>query len=368
MADRLLVATRKGLFTLNRKAHKGKGRWSVSGVAFLGDPVVNVLPRVGDGNIVASLRLGHFGAKLRQSRDGREWTDIATPAFPKAEDSPQEATKDATKKALALYQVWTLESGGTANEIWAGCIPAGLFHSKDGGASWQLNEALWSRPERTEWFGGGYDDAGIHSILVDPADARRVTIGISCGGVWRSEDGGSSWALAAQGMFADFMPPERKYDQNIQDPHRLAACRAAPNVLWCQHHNAAFHSDDGARQWQTITPQPSVFGFAVAAHPADPKTAWFVPAVKDECRVPVDGQLVVARTKDGGRSFEMLREGLPQKHSYDLIYRHGLDVDESGQCLAMGSTTGGLWISESAGDEWDCVSTTLPPIYAVRFG
>ena len=109
------------------------------------------------------------------------------------------------------------------------------------------------------------------------------------------------------------------------------------------------------------------FGFAVAAHPEDASTAWFVPAVKDECRVPVDGRVVVARTNDGGRSFDVLREGLPQEHAYDLVYRHALDVDERGRRLAMGSTTGGLWISENAGDSWDLFSAHLPPIYQVRF-
>ena len=62
-----------------------------------------------------------------------------------------------------------------------------------------------------------------------------------------------------------------------------------------------------------------------------------------------------------------LREGLPQEHAYDLVYRHGLDVDESGDRLALGSTTGALRISESGGDSWQCVSVHLPPIYSVRF-
>jgi len=93
-----------------------------------------------------------------------------------------------------------------------------------------------------------------------------------------------------------------------------------------------------------------------------------VPAVKDECRVPVDAKLVVARTRDGGRNFDVLRKGLPQEHAYDLVYRHGLDVDESGNRLAFGSTTGGLWLSEDQGDTWRCLSTQLPPIHCVRFG
>ena len=112
---------------------------------------------------------------------------------------------------------------------------------------------------------------------------------------------------------------------------------------------------------------PAKFGFAVAVHPHDAKTAWFVPAVKDECRVPVDAGVVVTRTRDGGETFEELREGLPQQHAYDLVFRHALDVDESGSRLAMGSTTGSLWISEDGGDGWSLVNGHLPPIYQVRW-
>jgi hypothetical protein len=136
-----------------------------------------------------------------------------------------------------------------------------------------------------------------------------------------------------------------------------------------QHHNGVFRSTDGAATWEEIADRPpSVFGFAAATHPHDPDTAWFAPAIKDECRVPVDGSVVVARTRDGGRSFDMLRAGLPQEHAYDLVYRHGLAVDETGDRLVMGSTTGNLWVSEDQGDSWECVSTHLPPIDAVRFG
>jgi len=141
-----------------------------------------------------------------------------------------------------------------------------------------------------------------------------------------------------------------------------------PEVYWVQHHNGIFRSTDGAASWHEIkNVQPSVFGFAVVVHPHDPNTAWFVPGVKDECRVPVDGKLVVTRTRDGGKKFKILGKGLPSKHCYDLVYRHGLAIDDSGNRLAFGSTTGGLWVSENQGDDWENVSLTLPPVYAVRF-
>jgi hypothetical protein len=116
-----------------------------------------------------------------------------------------------------------------------------------------------------------------------------------------------------------------------------------------------------------MTAKPSSFGFAVAVHPQDPGTAWFVPGISDERRIPPSGELVVTRTRDGGQSFAVLRNGLPQQHAYDIVFRHGLDLDETGDRLAFGSTTGGMWVSEDQGDSWQCVSHNLPPVYCVRF-
>ena len=59
--------------------------------------------------------------------------------------------------------------------------------------------------------------------------------------------------------------------------------------------------------------------------------------------------------------------GLPQRHAYDLVFRHALDVDETGEGLALGSTTGNLWVSEDGGDHWTPVAAHLPPIYQVRW-
>ncbi len=353
--NRAWVATRKGLFELGRK---GKG-WEIARVSFLAEPVSMMLPPTASGRMLAALNLGHFGVKVHASDDaGATWREVGTPAYP---PQPPEATGVPWK----LVQIWAMES--LAGALWAGTLPGGLFRSADGGESWQLVDSLWSRPERAGWFGGGYDVPGIHSILPHPTRAGELLLGISCGGVWGSREGGTQWELQAKGMRADFMPPEQADDQNIQDPHSITACAAQPTALWCQHHNGIFKSTDGSVSWQEVKAPLSSFGFAVAAHPADANTAWFAPAIKDEKRVPVDGALMVNRTRDGGRSFETLRKGLPQKDCYDLVYRHGLAVDDSGTSLLMGSTTGNLWASDDGGDSWLSVSTNLPPIHAVKF-
>ena len=357
MDDRAWIATRKGLFELRRRS----AGWAVEKSHFLGEPVSMLMPPDGSGRMLAALNLGHFGVKLHGSDDaGASWQELAAPAYP-------EQPADATGPAWKLVQIWSLEErGGT---LWAGTIPGGLFRSADRGASWQLVETLWNRPERGEWFGGGYDAPGIHSICPHPGNDRELLLGISCGGVWVTRDDGASWSLQADGMRAAYMPPEQAGNPNIQDPHAIVRSKADPAVLWAQHHNGIFRSTDNAASWHEISGAPlSSFGFAVATDPTDADCAWFVPGVADQQRVPVGAALAVNRTRDGGKSFETLRTGLPQADCYDLVYRHGLAVDAGGTKLLMASTTGNCWSSDDAGESWREVGRNLPPVYAVRFG
>jgi len=368
MDSRAWIATRKGLFELRHR----RDSWAIERVHFLGEPVSMVLPPRADGagpsgRMLAALNLGHFGVKVHASDDaGAHWHELPAPLYP-----PQPEGEPAGGVAWKLQQIWSLEAGqgAAAGTLWAGTLPGGLFRSVDGAESWQLVEALWNQPGRAEWFGGGYDVPGIHSICPHPAQAGELLVGISCGGVWVSRDDAAHWQLQTEGMRAAYMPPEQADNGNTQDPHRIVRCPAQPDVLWCQHHNGIWRSTDDARSWHEVGGVPLAnFGFAVAVHPAQGDTAWFVPGVADQRRVPVDGALAVNRTRDGGRSFETLRSGLPQQDCYDLIYRHGLAVDASGEQLLMGSTTGGLWASDDGGDHWAMLQARLPPIYAVRFG
>jgi hypothetical protein len=364
-ADRAYLATRKGLFTVT---HNSSG-WAVGAVAFAGDNVPMMLADRRDGALYAVLGHGHFGSKLHRSDDGgATWKELAAPKYPPKPDGEQDLDPvRRTPVEWSLELIWSLEAGGEPGVLWAGTVPGGLFRSPDRGETWSLVRSLWDHPDRKRWFGGGMDRPGVHSICVDPRDPRRVTIAVSCGGVWRTSDGGASWKVGGGGMRAAYLPPEQSSDPVTQDPHRMVSCPARPEALWVQHHNGIFRSTDGAESWTELTAQPSSFGFAVAVHPRQPDTAWFVPAIKDEMRIPRDGKLVVTRTRDGGRSFEVLGRGLPDRWCYDLVYRHGLDVDGGGDTLLMGSTTGNVWVSDDQGDSWQTLANHLPPVYCVRF-
>jgi hypothetical protein len=358
MGRRLYVGTRKGLFELARR----DGTWDVVDVQFLGDPVSAVLATT-DGVLYAALNLGHFGAKLwRRDRAGA-WQEMAVPMFP---SKPESADDDP--HPWSLGQIWALEPGGVSGRLWAGTMPGGLFRSDDGGESWSLNEALWHMPDRRKWMGvAGGEQPGINSVLIDPRNPDDIRIGVSIAGLWASTDGGASWQVINRGMYNEYMPPELREDPISQDIHRLSRCATKPEVVWCQHHNGVFRSENAGATWYELTAiRPSKFGFTVAAHPQDPMTAWFIPATKDERRIPLDGKVVVARTRDGGENFEVLTKGLPQRNAYDLVWRHALAVDAAGELLAFGSTSGGLWISENGGDDWTMPDARLPPISVVH--
>jgi hypothetical protein len=365
MSDRLLVSTRKGLFRIVR----GRGEWAIDGADFLGDNVTLSLTDPRDGRSYAALDHGHFGVKLHRST-ATGWEEIAAPAYPPKPEGLEENDMWGRPIPWTTTRVWALQAGGADEPgvLWCGTIPGGLFRSNDHGDTWAMMRSLWDHPKRKQWSGGGADWPGIHSIIVDRRDSRRVWIAVSTGGVWLTEDGGATWRQTGAGMRAEYVPPELVHDPIAQDVHCLTQCAAAPHRMWVQHHNGIFVSSDEGRGFTEVTGvEPSAFGFPVAVHPRDADTAWFVPEIKDEKRIPRDGRLVVNRTRDGGKSFETLTQGLPQTHAYDVVYRHALAIDDSGDRLAFGSTTGGLWITEDGGDYWTEVTHTLPPIYAVRF-
>lgn len=388
MSDRILVGTRKGAFVVE----KGRGGWTphLAGHAGMG---VNFLAREPHtGALWAALGHGHWGAKLARSDDGgKTWADAAQVKYPAGarylghaipSEDAEEMPGPTQLKPATLLKLWTLAFGAPGT-IYVGTIPGGLFVSRDGGGSFALNLPLWNHESRggdlfngegtgvTHWFGtpaseGGEFAPGIHSILVDPRDADHVLVAISTAGVLETRDGGKSWRSRNKGLVMDYQP-----DPNAEwghDPHAIELCPGQPDHIWQQNHCGVFYSADGAASWKKVSfPDQGVhFGFPVAVDAAHGGTAWVVPGKADMERMAIDGGLFVARTQDGGASWEMLREGLPQKHAYDVILRHALG--NGGDRLAFGSTTGNLYVSEDRGESWRTVANNLPPIYSVRFG
>ncbi len=354
----ILVGTRKGLIVLDKS---GGDSYAIARVEFKGIPVSFACRDPRDGRIWACLEHGHWGPKLHRSDpEGRRFEELNAPALP-----PESLLEG--DDAHCVEALWCLASGGAQapRRVWIGTLPGALFRSDDGGESFALVRGLWEHPHRRKWFGGGRDVPGIHSILVDPEDPERVVIGVSCGGVYLTEDGGKSWRHGNEGLAADFLPePSAEVGQ---DPHSLSRCIDHPEIVWQQNHCGVYRSADGGASWNEVSEPggPVRFGFAIVAHPHDPRVAWVIPAESDEARSAIGGALSVHRTDDAGKSWRAFTAGLPQSDAFDLVYRHAFDGD--GTELAFGSTTGNVFYSDDGGETWTCLGHHFPPIYSVRF-
>lgn len=394
MSDMILLGTRKGVVIFDRS----NSAWCPRPITHAGIPVCYAVRDPRDGTLWASLDHGHWGPKLSRSRDGGTiWEDVMSVKYPSGaryivkylptpDFDPEAPTAQPEYADATVYKIWNIAFGSTQQpgRLYAGTIPGGLFVSDDGGDSWELNRPLWNHESRggdlfagdatTEnlWFGTpasidyGVFEPGIHSIIVDPHDPQHIYVAVSSAGVIETTDGGQTWKGRNRGMLNDYMPnPEADWGH---DPHFVTSCAGQPSHLWQQNHCGVFYSNDGAQSWNKVS-MPDVgvhFGFPIAVDANDGRTAWVVPARADSERMAIAGGLSVARTTDGGQSWQSFRNGLPQDNAYDIILRHGLDV--AGDCLCFGSSTGNVYLSEDRGETWQCLGNNLPPIYSVRFG
>lgn len=358
---RVLIGTRKGLFRLEKR----RDGWHLSNPSFLGVSVTNACSDPRDGSVWALLDHGHWGPKLQVSRDGGATFEERTcPGFPEGcvHDSLDEFG-GVRKGPASVKRLYTLvPAGPEEGSYWCGTDPGGLFRSDDGGSTWRLNEPLWRLRNAHNWFPGG-GGIMLHSILVQPGRPGRIHVGVSCGGVYETADGGATWEPRNSGVRADFLPDP--YPPYGQDPHRLERSGADPEVLWQQNHCGNFRSTDGGRTWTDVMPgHPLAVGFAIALDAGDPGRAWTVPMDSDERRVAREGALVVCRTDDCGRTWTELRRGLPQRHCYDLVFRHALAAKDNH--VLFGTTCGNVFMSSDRGDHWERLDAWLPPVNSLH--
>jgi len=394
MSDMILLGTRKGTIIFD---HTNAG-WRPRPIAHAGIPVCYAASDPRDGTLWASLDHGHWGPKLSRSRDrGATWTDISSLKYPKGaryivkylptpDFNPESPTALPEYADASILKIWNIAFGNTnqPGRLYAGTIPGGLFVSDDGGDNWELNRPLWNHHSRggdlfdgdatteNHWNGTpasidyGVFEPGIHSIIVDPRDQLHLYVAVSTAGVIETVDGGKSWTGRNQGMLMDYLPdPESEWGH---DPHFVTCCPGQPDHLWQQNHCGVFYSDDGAKRWKKVSmPDLGVnFGFPIVADAHDGRTAWVVPARADSERMAIDGGLFVARTTDGGQTWQRFQSGLPQDNAYDIVLRHSLDT--AGNSVCFGSSTGNVYLSEDRGETWRCLGNNFPPIYSVRFG
>lgn len=359
MAETLvLVGTAKGLFSL--RSTGSRRHFELDGPALVGEEVYATCidGRSSSPRLLAGSVSMHWGPIIRRSDDlGASWSeqDHATLAFP-------------TDTGAALARIWQLAPGGAdqADVVYAGVEPAALFRSDDGGRTFELVRALWDHPHRSQWNPGG-GGLCLHTVLVHPGDPDRLLVAISAGGVYLSDDAGTTWRASNAGIVVTFMPgnPTPEFGQCV---HKVARDAGDRERLYLQHHDGIYRSDDGGTSWVPMQPIGGVdFGFPVVAHPTRPGTAYLLPLEGAEYRCTPGGRCTIWRTDDAGGSWSPLTTGLPQSNAHLTVLRDGFTTDgDEPAGLYFGTRSGEVYGSADDGDSWQLLAAHLPPVLSVR--
>ena len=360
----LSIGTKKGLFVA--EGAKSRRSFALRGPFGSGVAVYSTLVDTrGTPKMYASSCNAFFGMKVLRSTDlGKSFKETkSAPAFPKED-------------GRALANIWALEPGNDRKELWCGVEPASLFHSADGGDSWEMVPGISEHEHARKWQPGN-GGLCMHTII---RDGQRMHLGISTGGHYVSEDGGRSFRAANQGVGAGFAPDP--YPEFGQCVHKITTHPDAPGRMYMQNHGGwanwdgpggprpgigVLRSDDHGNTWHSIAEGlPSDFGFPIVVHPQDADTVYVMP-LEPMTRTCPGAQPAVWRSEDGGSSWRKLAKGLPKKQSYFTVQRDAMDIDElRTPALYFGTTTGQLWMGRDGGEEWTCLFDSLPPIHCVK--
>lgn len=365
----ILVATRKGAWIYHGDAERRS--WRVDGPHFLGHVISHMVLDPRDGRtLLAAAKTGHLGPTIFRSTDlGQTWQEAKQPpAFGPRRNGLAGRSVDHT--------FWLTPAHADETDVWyAGTSPQGLFRSEDGGRTWAPFSCINDDPRYREWMGsekdGTPDGPKLHSIIVDPRDARHLYFAMSGGGVHESLDGGLSFAPLVDGM--EVVEGFDRATVTFHDPHCVRLCPGNPDRLYQQNHCGIYRLDRPSNTWMRIgrTMPASVgdVGFPMVVHPRDPDIAWVLPMDGSDVwpRTSPGGQPAIYGTRDGGETWERLDKGFPASQAWWTVKRQAMTADSQDSVgLYVGTTSGELWMSRNEGRHWGCIARHLPEIYAVE--
>lgn len=355
MASRvvLLVGTTKGAFFFH--SDSSRRDWRMTGPHLSGWEVYSLH---GDSRRGARVFAGTahwvYGPTIRVSDDvGESWREIPS--------SPSYGEED---RGFKLQRIWQIVPGHASepDTLLAGAEDAGLFISRDAGESWSEVVGLTNHPTRPKWSPGG-GGLCLHTILVDPTDAKRWWVGISAVGAFRTDDAGESWKICNEGLPGVVTgQSETSIDRCV---HKMVLDPADPRTLYMQYHGGVFRSTDGADSWTPMADGlPSVFGFPLCVTKSG--TRFVAPLHSDEQRVMIDGELRLYRS-NGSTRWEPVGKGLPEEPQYVGVLRDCMAVDSLEPAgVYFGTTMGELFYSADEGESWAQLPGQFPRITTVK--
>jgi len=328
-SNEVLVGTREGVVRIVRDG-AGSG-WSVADRSLTDRHIHAIIIEPTTGTVFA----GASGGGIHASNDGgRTWEERS--------------------RGLSERDVYSLASTVIDGQprLFAGTEPAHLFTSDDLGRSWRELPALRSVPGNEKWSFPAPPHVGhLKHINFDPTNPRTMFGSIEVGGLLKSTDSGQTWT-EIPGMY--------------EDVHRTVINPKNPERIYVTGGDGVYVTSNGGKTWEHWTDRDSEIG-------GYPDLLVFVPSQPDrmfvaaaqcspgEWRQSHFAGARISRSRDGGKTWEILGNGLPDRLQASV---EAVALEESGSTVSLwaATTAGEVYYSGDAGDSWSIAVQGLAPI------
>jgi photosystem II stability/assembly factor-like uncharacterized protein len=327
LSKHVLVGTKEGIAIIERE----RSEWRVSPRTLTDKHISAIIIQAESGLTIA----GAFHGSVHVSADGGK-------------------TWEPRGDGLTESNIYSLASAriNGHTRLYAGTEPAHLFASDDLGLHWNEMPSLRSVPSVSKWSFPAPPHIGhVKHLNFDPHNPATIYASIEVGGLLKSTDAGQSWQ-----ELADL----------YEDVHRLMIHPNNPNFLYAVTGRGLYVSPDAGATWEQWTRREDEIGGypdGLVFRPSEPNL-FFVTAAHDApgtWRTTHFAGARISRSRDGGRAWEILRNGLPDRMQASI---EAFCLEEAGESFSIfaATTSGEVWCSEDGGGRWERIITGLAPI------
>ena len=328
-SQEVLVGTREGVVTIERETSGSE--WRVKHRALTDKHISAIIKEPESGLTFA----GAFHGSVHASADdGKTW--------------------EPRNNGLTETDVYSLAARRVNGRVrlFAGTEPAHLFTSDDLGLHWSEVPSLRSVPSVPKWSFPAPPHIGhVKHINFDPDNPTTMYASVEVGGLLKSTDAGEHW---------------EEFPSLYEDVHRLMIHPSNPRFLYAVTGRGLYVSPDAGANWEQWTRREDEIGGypdGFVFRPSDPKLI-FMTAAHDApgtWRTTHFAGARISRSTDGGRSWEILRNGLPDRLQASI---EAFCLEEAGDASSIfaATTSGEIFCSEDLGEHWNKIISGLPPI------
>ncbi len=327
LSTQILVGTCEGVATIQRTGSD----WRIAHRAVNDKHISAIMKEPESGLIFAGV---FRGGVIASADEGKTW--------------------EARNNGMSQNNVYSLNAKRMNGKVrvFAGTEPAHLFVSDDLGLEWRELPNLRSVPSVSKWSFPAPPHIGhVKHINFDPENPNTIYASIEVGGLLRSNDGGESW---------------EEFPSLYEDVHRLMIHPAEPKFLYAVTGRGLYISPERGAVWEQWTRREDEIGGypdGFVFRPSDPKLLLMTAAhdAPGTWRTTHFAGARISRSKDGGRTWEILQNGLPDRLQASI---EAFCLEEAGADTAIyaATTAGEIICSEDLGESWKVIVKGLAPI------